>query len=114
MPRESVDCGTPSSSAACVTCSARPTATNQRNRGASALRTTDSSITALSHPIRCIGRMLVLVVRSLAMTTTAPAPAPSAALGHERGSPGYRRLGLAMWCTGLATFVLVYAVQGLL
>ncbi|GAA2847549.1 MFS transporter [Pseudonocardia halophobica] len=58
--------------------------------------------------------MLILVVRSLAMTTTAPAPALSAALGHERGSPGYRRLGLAMWCTGLATFVLVYAVQGLL
>jgi YNFM family putative membrane transporter len=48
------------------------------------------------------------------MTTTAPAPAAPAALGHERGSPGYRRLGLAMWCTGLATFVLVYAVQGLL
>ncbi|MCE3551758.1 MFS transporter [Pseudonocardia sp. RS11V-5] len=47
------------------------------------------------------------------MTTTAPSPTTSA-LGHERGSPGYRRLGLAMWCTGLATFVLVYAVQGLL
>ncbi|MFC4942459.1 MFS transporter [Pseudonocardia sp. GCM10023141] len=43
------------------------------------------------------------------MTTTAPA-----ALGHERGSPGYRRLGLAMWCAGMATFVLVYCVQGLL
>lgn len=33
---------------------------------------------------------------------------------HERGSSGYRRLGLAMWCAGLATFVLVYSVQGLL
>jgi MFS transporter, YNFM family, putative membrane transport protein len=33
---------------------------------------------------------------------------------HERGTTGFRRLGLAMWCTGLATFVLVYAVQGLL
>ncbi|GAA4557634.1 MFS transporter [Pseudonocardia xishanensis] len=43
------------------------------------------------------------------MTTTAETP-----ISHERGTPGYRRLGLAMWCTGLATFVLVYAVQGLL
>jgi YNFM family putative membrane transporter len=33
---------------------------------------------------------------------------------HERGTPGYRRLGLALWCVGLATFVLVYCVQGLL
>ena len=33
---------------------------------------------------------------------------------HERGTNGYRRLGLAMWCAGLATFVLVYCVQGLL
>ncbi|HEY4005106.1 MAG TPA: MFS transporter [Pseudonocardia sp.] len=33
---------------------------------------------------------------------------------HERGTPGYRRLGLALWCAGLATFVLVYCVQGLL
>ncbi len=43
------------------------------------------------------------------MTTTAPAP-----LGHERGTPAYRRLGAAMWCAGLATFVLVYCVQALL
>ncbi|WP_344422530.1 MFS transporter [Pseudonocardia ailaonensis] len=35
-------------------------------------------------------------------------------MGLERGTREYRRLGLAMWCTGLATFVLVYAVQGLL
>ena len=33
---------------------------------------------------------------------------------HERGTVGYRRLGAAMWCAGLATFVLIYAVQGLL
>ncbi|MEJ3658404.1 MFS transporter [Actinomycetes bacterium KLBMP 9759] len=36
------------------------------------------------------------------------------AAGHERGTPGYRRLGVAMWCAGIATFVLVYCVQGLL
>jgi len=35
-------------------------------------------------------------------------------VGHERGTPGYRRLGLALWCAGLATFVLVYCVQALL
>lgn len=34
--------------------------------------------------------------------------------GHVRGTPGYRRLGAAMWSGGLATFVLVYCVQGLL
>jgi YNFM family putative membrane transporter len=43
------------------------------------------------------------------MTTTL-----AAAAGHERGTPGYRRLGAALWCGGLATFVLVYSVQGLL
>lgn len=43
------------------------------------------------------------------MTTTAPAP-----VGHERGTRGYRRLGAALWFGGIATFVLVYAVQGLL
>jgi len=48
-------------------------------------------------------------LRSSAMTTTVPAP-----IGHERGTPGFRRLGLAMWFCGTATFVLVYAVQGLL
>ena len=41
------------------------------------------------------------------MTTTAEAR-------HARGTVGYRRLGAAMWCAGLATFVLIYAVQGLL
>jgi YNFM family putative membrane transporter len=43
------------------------------------------------------------------MATTMPAPA-----GHERGTRAYRRLGAAMWCAGLATFVLVYCVQALL
>jgi YNFM family putative membrane transporter len=43
------------------------------------------------------------------MTTTVPARA-----GHERGTRAYRRLGAAMWCAGLATFVLVYCVQALL
>jgi MFS transporter, YNFM family, putative membrane transport protein len=33
---------------------------------------------------------------------------------RERGTPGYRRVGAALWCAGLATFVLVYCVQGLL
>lgn len=44
------------------------------------------------------------------MTTTGATPQA----GHERGTPGYRRLGAALWCGGLATFVLVYSVQGLL
>lgn len=43
------------------------------------------------------------------MTTTAPART-----GHERGTRSYRRLGAAMWCAGLATFVLVYCVQALM
>jgi YNFM family putative membrane transporter len=33
---------------------------------------------------------------------------------HERGTPGYRRVGAALWCAGVATFVLIYCVQGLL
>ena len=45
----------------------------------------------------------------MAMTSTTASP-----VRHERGTVGFRRLGLAMWCAGLATFVLVYAVQGLL
>ncbi|MFP5022358.1 MFS transporter [Pseudonocardia phyllosphaerae] len=32
----------------------------------------------------------------------------------ERGTPEFRRLGIALWLSGLATFVLVYSVQGLL
>ena len=46
-------------------------------------------------------------------TTERSAPAPSA-MPHERGTPEFRRLGAALWCSGLATFVLVYSVQGLL
>lgn len=37
-----------------------------------------------------------------------------ATTGHERGTAEYRRLGAALWFGGIATFVLVYAVQGLL
>lgn len=51
------------------------------------------------------------------MTTTEHPPASTAtrpAPPHERGTPGYRRLGIALWLSGLATFVLVYSVQGLL
>lgn len=33
---------------------------------------------------------------------------------HERGTPGFARLGAALWLSGVATFVLVYSVQGLL
>ncbi len=43
------------------------------------------------------------------MATTAPTPTLL-----ERGTPAYTRLGAALWCAGLATFVLVYCVQGLL
>jgi MFS transporter, YNFM family, putative membrane transport protein len=46
-------------------------------------------------------------------TTSTPRQQSAPAL-HERGTPGYRRLGLGLWCAGLATFVLVYCVQGLL
>ncbi|MCU1649755.1 MAG: transporter, family, putative rane transport protein [Pseudonocardiales bacterium] len=45
---------------------------------------------------------------------TISAPATGEVVGHERGTPGYRRLAAALWCAGLATFVLVYCVQGLL
>src|SRR4051812_951742 len=44
-------------------------------------------------------------------TTVSHSPAP---LLHERGTRGYRRVGAALWCAGLATFVLIYCVQGLL
>ncbi|MDT7560407.1 MAG: transporter, family, putative rane transport protein, partial [Pseudonocardiales bacterium] len=44
---------------------------------------------------------------------TISAPATGEVVGHERGTPGYRRLAAALWCAGLATFVLVYCVQGL-
>lgn len=39
---------------------------------------------------------------------------PATPDAHERGTPGYRRLGAAMWCAGVATFVLVYCAQGIL
>lgn len=39
---------------------------------------------------------------------------PGTVSGHERGTAGYRRLGAAMWCAGVATFVLVYCAQGIL
>src|SRR4051812_46229357 len=45
------------------------------------------------------------------MATIASRPSP---VLHERGPPGYRRVGAALWCAGLATFVLIYCVQGLL
>jgi YNFM family putative membrane transporter len=46
--------------------------------------------------------------------TPVSAPVQRQVVGHERGTPGYRRLCAALWCAGLATFVLVYCVQGLL
>ncbi|MBC3193150.1 MFS transporter [Pseudonocardia sp. C8] len=46
--------------------------------------------------------------------TTSERPVPAAQPGHERGTPGFRRLGAALWLSGMATFVLVYSVQGLL
>ncbi|MEQ3554668.1 MFS transporter [Pseudonocardia nematodicida] len=49
------------------------------------------------------------------MTTTGrTATEQRTAPPHERGTPGFRRLGAALWLSGLATFVLVYSVQGLL
>lgn len=42
------------------------------------------------------------------------APAPVAPAAHFPGTAGYRRLGAAMWCAGVATFVLVYCAQGIL
>ncbi|SFN30788.1 MFS transporter, YNFM family, putative membrane transport protein [Pseudonocardia ammonioxydans] len=53
---------------------------------------------------------------SYAMTTTERAGTATARLApaHERGTPGFRRLGAALWLSGMATFVLVYSVQGLL
>ena len=37
-----------------------------------------------------------------------------AAAGHERGSPGYRRLVAAVWAAGVGSFTLLYAPQALL
>jgi YNFM family putative membrane transporter len=44
---------------------------------------------------------------------TGPATARSAA-GHERGTPGYRRLVGAVWAAGVGSFTLLYAPQALL
>ncbi|MFP5071200.1 MFS transporter [Pseudonocardia nantongensis] len=48
------------------------------------------------------------------MTTTERPAAGRLAPPHERGTPEFRRLGAALWLSGMATFVLVYSVQGLL
>ncbi len=45
-----------------------------------------------------------------AVTTTAPPPVH----GHERGTPGYRRLVGAIWAAGVGSFTLLYAPQALL
>ncbi|QNN53906.1 MFS transporter [Nocardioides mesophilus] len=34
--------------------------------------------------------------------------------GHRAGTTEFRRLNLALWCAGAGTFILLYAVQGLL
>lgn len=44
---------------------------------------------------------------------TTPATARSAA-GHERGTPGYRRLVGAVWAAGVGAFTLLYAPQAVL
>ena len=40
--------------------------------------------------------------------------AGDASSGHERGSPGYRRLVAAVWAAGVGAFTLLYAPQSLL
>ena len=55
-----------------------------------------------------------MATTSSARPATAAVPQAPGPERHERGTPGYRRLGAAMWCAGLAMFVLVYCVQGLL
>ncbi|MEX5296228.1 MFS transporter [Kocuria sp. CPCC 205268] len=39
---------------------------------------------------------------------------PGAWTGYDRGSPGYRRVLLALLCAGVATFAQLYSVQGVL
>ncbi|MEV0251046.1 MFS transporter [Nocardia sp. NPDC050712] len=46
--------------------------------------------------------------------TTAIAPDPQTDLGHLPGSPGYRRVLVALFAAGMATFVLLYDTQALL
>lgn len=43
-----------------------------------------------------------------------PPPAPDAWQGHDRGSGGYRRMILALFAAGVATFSQLYSVQGVL
>ncbi|MCB5168635.1 MFS transporter [Streptomyces bambusae] len=46
--------------------------------------------------------------------STAPFPAPEAAGRLSPGGPGYRRMSLALFAAGLATFALLYSTQALL
>ncbi|MDX6727527.1 MAG: transporter, family, putative rane transport protein [Baekduia sp.] len=39
---------------------------------------------------------------------------PSPVLGHRTGEPGFRRVALALFCAGVATFALLYAPQPLM
>ncbi len=49
------------------------------------------------------------------MTVDQPAtPAESGSEGHLAGTPEFRRITAALWFAGAGTFVLLYAVQGLL
>jgi YNFM family putative membrane transporter len=42
------------------------------------------------------------------------APASPVPVGHDRGTPGYRRLVVAVWAAGVGSFALLYAPQALL
>ncbi|MBM9468629.1 MFS transporter [Nakamurella leprariae] len=44
----------------------------------------------------------------------APASGPAEFSGHARGSAGYRRILIALFCAGIATFAQLYSPQGLL
>lgn len=48
------------------------------------------------------------------MSPTAPRAAASAAAGYDRGESGYRRIVVALFCSGFATFALLYDVQAVL
>lgn len=43
-----------------------------------------------------------------------PWDASDAGVGHERGTPGYRRLVAAVWAAGVGSFTLLYAPQAVL
>lgn len=51
-----------------------------------------------------------------ASTSSSPQPGPHAPgpLAHAPGRPGYRRMSLALFAAGLATFALLYSTQALL